>query len=163
MNVKSDFNLRISELNDIFNSGSHNGLQYYFNEARKFIQARKIVNIIDEYSGHIEKITDIEHLEKFADTYLGPKKIFCLTAINPEGKMWECSDKKNGSIIVRARTESDARTIACQAYGVASVSMTIVKSPVCPWRLIDYVTCKEINSPEYSIHGDLTILKEIAK
>ena len=85
-------------------------------------------------------------------------KIWKLSPLDLDFAGWCCSDYK-GDITIRAEDEEEARNIATQRYGSATVKVPGQETPTNPWNDSTVVKCIELDNSNYSTDGPAELLE----
>lgn len=85
-------------------------------------------------------------------------KIFELTPINEDSHHWRASTYR-GRLVVRAKDERGARTVAFGAFGIAVECKPGAELAVNPWRLPELVECREVQDSVHDADGPAMVLE----
>ncbi len=83
--------------------------------------------------------------------------IFKLAPIDPNSPNWEASTHV-GDVIIRAKSEDDARNLARSAFTIATQRNPGEDIKCCPWILITESHCEILQQSSYSEEGVAEIL-----
>ena len=83
--------------------------------------------------------------------------IWRLKALHPSSHHWKASTYR-GDAIVRAETETDARRLTAQAFGIRAGNALGLEVAANPWNRPWLVAAEVLEGSQYDLHGEEEIL-----